>query len=96
MERTGFEKLRVYRLSEKLADEIWDVVLTWDYFARDTVGKQVVRAADSIGANIAEGCRRGRYVDNRRFVRIATRLIKRDQALASQSLQAKTPDEEAN
>jgi four helix bundle protein len=71
MERTGFEKLRVYRLSEKLTDEIWGIVLTWDYFAKDTVGKQVVRAADSIGANIAEGCGRGRYVDNRRFVRIA-------------------------
>jgi len=71
MERTGFEKLRVYRLSEELTDEIWDIVLTWDYFAKDTVGKQVVRAADSIGANIAEGCWRGRYLDNRRFVRIA-------------------------
>jgi len=58
-------------LSEELTDEIWDIVLTWDYFARDTVGKQVVRAADSIGANIAEGGGRGRYLDNRRFVRIA-------------------------
>jgi four helix bundle protein len=71
MEKTNFEKLRVYRLSEKLADEIWHVVLGWDYFAKDTVGKQVIRAADSIGANIAEGIGRGRYLDNRRFVRIA-------------------------
>ncbi len=43
----------------------------WDYFARDTVGKQLVRAGDSIGANIAEGAGRGRFLDNRRFVRIA-------------------------
>jgi four helix bundle protein len=71
MERTSFEKLRVYRLSEKLADEIWTVVLNWENFARDTVGKQLVRAADSIRANIAEGCGRGSYLDNRRFVRIA-------------------------
>ncbi len=71
MERTNFEKLRVYRLSEELADELWKVVMHWDYFARDTVGKQLVRAGDSIGANIAEGAGRGRFPDNRRFVRIA-------------------------
>ena len=71
MGRTNFENLRVYRLSEKLADEVWNIALTWDYFAKDTVGKQLVRAADSIGANTAEGSGRGRYLDNKRFVRIA-------------------------
>jgi four helix bundle protein len=71
MERTNFEKLRVYRLSEKLADELWKTVMGWNNFDRDTVGKQLVRAGDSIGANIAEGIGRGRFLDNRRFVRIA-------------------------
>lgn len=42
MARTNFEKLRVYRLSEKLADQVWDVVLGWDNLARDTVGKQLI------------------------------------------------------
>ena len=67
----GFENLRVYQLAERLADTIWDFVDGWDYLAKDTVGKQIVRAADSIGANIAEGSGRGSYQDNRRFVRIA-------------------------
>ena len=71
MERTNFEKLRVYRLSEKLADELWKIVTRWGYFERDTLGKQLVRAGDSIGANIAEGSGRGRFLDNRRFVRMA-------------------------
>lgn len=71
MERTNFEKLRVYRLSEKLADELWRTVIGWSYFDRDTVGKQMVRAGDSIGANIAEGAGRGTFLDNRRFVRMA-------------------------
>ena len=71
MERTNFEKLRVYRLSEKLADELWRIVMRWGYFERDTVGKQLVRAGDSIGANIAEGTGRGTFLDNRRFVRMA-------------------------
>ena len=66
-----FEELRVYRLAETLADEIWEIVGRWPGLARDTVGKQLIRAADSIGANIAEGCGRWSYQDNRRFIRIA-------------------------
>jgi four helix bundle protein len=71
MPTLGFADLQVYQLAEKLADQIWRVVRRWDAFARDTVGKQLVRAADSIGANIAEGCGRGTYRDNRRFVTMA-------------------------
>ena len=71
MARTKFEELEVYKLSERLADEIWTAVRSWDAFARDTVGKQIVRAADSIGANIAEGTGRGSFQDNRRIVRTA-------------------------
>jgi four helix bundle protein len=65
------EELRVYQLSENTADAVWTIVRTWDSFARETVGKQLVRAADSIGANIAEGYGRGSFLDNRRFVKIA-------------------------
>lgn len=71
MAKTNFESLQVYKLAERLADDIWAIVLKWNVFARDTVGKQLVKAADSIGANIAEGTGRGTFVDNRRFVRIA-------------------------
>jgi len=71
MEKTNFEKLQVYQLAEKLADEIWSVVRGWDYFAKDTVGRQIVKAADAIGANLAEGSGRGSVLDNRRFVKIA-------------------------
>ena len=69
MERTNFESLKVFRLAEELADEVWKIVREWDRFSRDTVGKQLVWAADSIGANIAEGTGRGSFQDNRRFVR---------------------------
>ena len=71
MAKTNFESLQVYKLAERLADDIWAIVVRWNVFARDTVGKQLVKAADSIGANIAEGTGRGTFVDNRRFVRIA-------------------------
>ena len=71
MARTAFETLHVYRLAEKLADELWNLIVRWDRLAQDTTGKQLIRAVDSIGANIAEGSGRGSFQDNRRFVRIA-------------------------
>jgi four helix bundle protein len=69
--RANFENLRVYCLAEQLGDEVWKVVRRWEMLARDTVGKQLVRAADSVGANIAEGSGRGSNQDYRRFLRIA-------------------------
>ncbi len=71
MARSNFERRDVYRLAEQVADEVWRVVGGWDSFARDTIGRQLVRAADSIGANIAEGSGRGSFQDHRRFVRTA-------------------------
>ena len=71
MERTNFENLRIYKLSEKLSDELWKIVVRWDVLAKDTVGKQLVRAGDSIGANIAEGSGRGTEPEIRRFLRMA-------------------------
>lgn len=61
------EDLEVYQLSESFSNEIWDMVTTWDYFARDTVGKQITRSADSINANIAEGYGRFHYKENKNF-----------------------------
>ena len=58
-------------MSERLSDQVWKVVQGWDYLAKNTVGTQLVRSADSIGANIAEGTGRGSFADNKRFVRIA-------------------------
>ncbi|MEH2165680.1 MAG: four helix bundle protein [Nostoc sp.] len=66
-----FQELQVYQLSEELADDIWKIVEGWSFFAKDTIGKQIVRSADSIGANIAEGVGRGSFQENRRFIRIA-------------------------
>lgn len=71
MGRPDFEDLIVYQLSEQLANQIWHVVSTWEHFAKDTVGKQIVRSADSVCVNIAEGRGRRNFKDNQRFVKIA-------------------------
>ncbi len=71
MTRTNFENLEIYKLSERLADQLWRIVSSWDGFSRDTIGKQLVKAGDSIGANIAEGSGRGSNPDFGRFLKIA-------------------------
>ncbi|MGB3777739.1 MAG: four helix bundle protein [Tunicatimonas sp.] len=71
MKSLSFEELEVYQVAEQLCDHVWNVVQTWERFPQNTVGTQLVRSADSIGANIAEGTGRGSFADNKRFVRIA-------------------------
>ncbi len=61
------EKLEVYQLAESYSDIIWNLVSGWEKFAKDTIGKQMVRAADSISANIAEGYGRYYYKESKQF-----------------------------
>ncbi len=61
------EKLEVYQLSEALSDIIWELVMGWTHFQKDTIGKQIVRAADSVSANIAEGYGRYYYKESKQF-----------------------------
>ena len=71
MQLTNFEKLEIYQLAEKLSDRIWHIVSEWKYLAQSTVGTQLIRSTDSIGANIAEGSGRGSDKDYVRFLRIS-------------------------
>jgi four helix bundle protein len=61
------EDLDLYNLCLAWEDKIWEIVIKWDYFTKDTVGKQFVRSADSMSANIAEGYGRYYYKENRQF-----------------------------
>jgi len=58
-----------------LADFIWAIVIKWNRLAQETVGRQLIKAGDSIGANIAEGSGRGSFADNRE-IRFKTSLTK--------------------
>ena len=61
------DELRVYRQSMSIGEEIWCIVNKWDFFNKDTIGKQLVRAADSIAANLSEGFGRFFYKEERQF-----------------------------
>ena len=53
------EDLRIVKEAEEICDLIWNIVIEWNYFVKDTIGKQVIKSSDSIGANIVES--QGRY-----------------------------------
>jgi len=65
---TSFEDLRILKAAEESADKIWKQVVQWDEFARDVVGKQMARAADSLGANIAESFGRFNFGEKLQFL----------------------------
>jgi len=61
------EEFKVYNLSMELGERVWNIVLSWDYFAKDTIGKQLVRAIDSVAANLSEGFGRYHYKESKHF-----------------------------
>ena len=52
---TRIENFDVYVLADFFSNEIWDIVTLWDYFAKDTIGKQLIRLADSISGKYCRG-----------------------------------------
>ena len=68
MMANSLEGLEVLQLAEEVADEIWKLVSNWKNFERQTIGTQIVRAVDSIGANIAEVYGRYHYGEKLQFL----------------------------
>lgn len=61
------EELKVYQRALNLGEEIWQIVIRWQYFEKDTIGKQMVKATDSVAANISEGFGRYHYSETKHF-----------------------------
>ncbi|HNZ42983.1 MAG TPA: four helix bundle protein [Bacteroidales bacterium] len=61
------EELQVYQLSMEIGERVWEIVIKWDFFSKDTIGKQLVRSVDSIAANLSEGFGRYHYNESKHF-----------------------------
>ena len=63
----SLDNFQVYQLAMQVGEEVWRIVIEWDYFCKDTIGKQLVKAADSIAANLSEGLGRYHYKETKNF-----------------------------
>jgi four helix bundle protein len=63
--------LRAYQLARSLSRRLWAEASTWRWFEQRSVGLQLVRSADSVGANIAEATGRWHRPDQMRLLLIA-------------------------
>ena len=61
------EDLEIYQLSMEVGEKVWRIVEGWDYLSKKTIGTQIVKAADSIAANISEGFGRFHYKEAKQF-----------------------------
>ena len=61
------EELEIYKVSMEIGEIVYGVVVGWNLFDKDTLGKQFIRAADSIALNISEGYGRFHYKENKNF-----------------------------
>ncbi len=64
---TRLDDLPIYRDAARYSDRVYALVRAWQRFDSDSVGLQLVRASDSIGANIAEGFGRYHYAERTHF-----------------------------
>lgn len=63
--------IEAYKLSFRLSNHVWGLVINWSLLAQKTIGEQFVRASDSVAANIAEGFGRYGKKEKTRFYRIS-------------------------
>ena len=63
----SLEDFNAYQLALELGEDVWKTVEKWNYFQEDTLGKQLVRAVDSIAANLSEGLGRYHYKEVKNF-----------------------------
>ena len=63
-----YKDLDAFKRAASLADDLHAAVRRWPRLDQRTLGTQLIRAADSIGANIAEASGRWTKAERRRFL----------------------------
>jgi four helix bundle protein len=61
-------KFRIINQANEIGECIWMQVLKWTHFQKETIGKQIVRSADSISANLSESFGRYSFAERKRFI----------------------------
>ena len=83
-----------YKVAFNLSNYVWNIIVKWNYFAKNTVGTQWARAIDSSSANIAEGFGRYGKKDKIKFYRYSFGSVKESMDWAQKSKVRKLISEE--
>jgi four helix bundle protein len=85
--RSEFRNLAAYQRAARLARDLQMVMPYWPKFERWSLGLQLVRASESIGCNIAEGCGRWTPRDRRHFLVVARGSLYETEHLIAQAIE---------
>ena len=85
-------ELDVYQLAERLSDMVWHEYDNWPPKAQHSIGHQIIRSADSIAANLAEGFGRFTPADRKRFYHFSRGSFEETKAWLRKALRRKVID----
>ncbi len=88
------DDLEIYQLAMEIGDCVWAKVELWDWFGKQTLGAQVVRSADSIASNIAEGYGRYFFKERRQLTFYARGSLLETKTWATKALRRKLMTQE--
>lgn len=71
MGNVNSSNVKVYRLATELSDELWEFVSGWNTFEKQTIGEEIIRAADKVGSYLAIGMGRGNVNDHSKLIKIS-------------------------
>lgn len=71
MQEFQLNNLKVFQLSKEYGKEVWQIYQSLDWHLKKIIGDQLMRSADSVGANIAEGYGRYHFLEKIKFYYIA-------------------------
>jgi four helix bundle protein len=66
--RSSYKALDAYQRAVSLADSLHAAIRNWPWLDQRSVGLQLLRSADSVGANIAEAAGRWSKAERRRLL----------------------------
>ncbi len=89
MGTVDLHELRVYQLAMRVGEDVWSLTLGWEWLAKQTVGLQWIRSADSIAANISEGYGRYSFKENARFCYYARGSLRETQTWLEKAITRK-------
>ncbi len=85
--------LHIYELAMNIGEKIWKMVNKWDYFAKETIGKKLVQATDSVACRLNENSENKNNSDDKDKLSFIITDLNETKTLLAKAVQRKLIDE---